>query len=114
MSLILFFPFCARLRAVEIYAVQEKIFCEILISRPTVLEFFLPNHVRQKVILDSIYRVQKLSKLLLELCQSSNNVTRLLLPSVSESGVFEIILIGINPETRTPLVVSRLCGPCRT
>lgn len=112
MSLILFFPFCARLRAVEIYDVQEKIFCVILIS--TVLEFFLPDHVRQKVILDSIYRVQKLSKLLLELCQSSNNVTRLLLPSVSESGVFEIILTGINPETRTPRAVSRLCGPCRT
>lgn len=46
-----------QLRAIWADAVQERVDADTLISN--VLKFFLPKRLRQKVILDVVYRVQK-------------------------------------------------------
>lgn len=79
-------------------AIQYKVPHDSLVEM--VLSFFLFDRLKQKFVLDLVYRVQKQEESLVEFCQTVQTSSKLLLPHIGEEGVLKAVLTGINTKTR--------------
>lgn len=87
-----------QLRTIWADVIQDKVPHDSLVDM--VLSFFLLDRLKQKFVLDLVYRVQKQEESLVEFCQTVQTSSKLLLPHIDEEGVLKVVLTGINTKTR--------------
>lgn len=69
----------------------------------TILQFFLPDRAKRQVISDKIYRVQRADETLTKFITELQNLTDILMPDATQAELLDIVLTGINPNTRARL-----------
>lgn len=68
-----------------------------------VLDFFVPTQLRHSVISQMVYRAQRSNEALPEFIEDLRDCAALLLPFAAEAEILDVVINGLNPETRACL-----------